>query len=172
MNPITPHDDSLLIKTPPADEGGFYDAYSSFSTSLRSWLIAYGIGAPVLFASQAAFSRVLDRSDLTVPILTMFLVGVSLQIVMALIYKYSLWYIYLTIGGRLPKKCLRYKFASYITDQSWAEILIDVATIALFAIATVRLMFAYVVTVPPINPPVTVQMVQPPVAPAPPVVKP
>jgi hypothetical protein len=31
--------------------------------ALRTWLVAYGIGAPVLFATQPFFARILAKAD-------------------------------------------------------------------------------------------------------------
>jgi hypothetical protein len=35
--------------TQPQSEKGFYEAYASFARTLRAWLIAFGIGAPLIF---------------------------------------------------------------------------------------------------------------------------
>ena len=72
------------------EKKGYFDAYANFSKSLGDWLIAYGIGAPVFFASQSAFARVLNDTSRAVPIIIMFLVGVPFQITLALDFKYAM----------------------------------------------------------------------------------
>ena len=43
------------------DTKTYFDSYRALASTLRTWLVAYGIGAPVLFASQSAFAEILKN---------------------------------------------------------------------------------------------------------------
>ena len=120
------------------EETGFYAAYASFSTNLRIWLLAYGVGLPVLFIqSEAAWSAL--RSNVEVRSLAyLFLTGIALQVASALMYKSAMWYLYAAELKDLPETTRRFKVSHWISDAYWLEFLIDLATIAVFAYATVR----------------------------------
>ena len=56
-------------------ESGFYGPYSHFSRTLRAWLVAYGIGGPVLLVSQDHLSGLVLKSGVGLYISTLFLGG-------------------------------------------------------------------------------------------------
>ncbi len=69
----------------------YFQDYTAFSRDLRVWLIAYGIGAPVLFVSNAAiYDKVLQHGDGKL-IVILFLIGVSFQIFEASTSKWMSW---------------------------------------------------------------------------------
>ena len=118
------------------EESGFYEAYSGFANNRRTWFIAYGIGAPVLLISQDAAWAALRGSEVGAIAAYFFLAGVALQIVAALIYKTAMWYLY--VGELKPKfrHALRYKVADFFSENYLIEVAFDVATLALFSLAT------------------------------------
>ncbi|MBK8947175.1 MAG: hypothetical protein IPM32_18195 [Ignavibacteriae bacterium] len=134
----------MSINDPGLDDVKVYqESYQKFSSSLRTWLIGFGIGAPVLFSSQAAFSNlVLNKTDFN-PILILYLVGVSVQIFATLLYKISMWYI--MKGALQPqfKNKRRYKFSDWLSDQLFIEIAFDLISIILFLIATYKVLIIY-----------------------------
>lgn len=131
---------------PEQKKSEFYEPYAAFARTLRAWLVAYGIGAPVLFSSQDAFSRVLKDAEATAPIMVLFFVGVSLQVFDALSHKYCMFYLYCGEDSESFKQTLRYRLSDIYSEQTWIEILIDFATIGCFALATYRLLSLYVST--------------------------
>lgn len=136
MAPIDPGKD---------EENAYFESYKSFSFTLRAWLIAYGVGAPVLFASQAAFSEVLKNKAAVLPILYAYFFGVFLQIFAAFLYKASMWYI--MWGANKPefKSSYRYKFSGWVSEQLWLELLLDIGSIIFFAWATCKVLMLYAV---------------------------
>jgi len=72
----------------------YVEAYQDFSRRLRTWLLAYGIGAPMLFVSQDTFSQMLKETAVSKLIILVFLAGVSIQVAAAIIYKSSMWYVF------------------------------------------------------------------------------
>ena len=122
------------------DETGFYEPYAGFARVLRTWLVAYGIGAPVLFLSQAAVIEALRAAHVARRVAIVFLLGVAVQVVGALMYKSTMWYLYL---GELSKKDQEkwyYKLCEWISVAYWLELSIDISTIVLFGWATWRVM--------------------------------
>ncbi len=117
-------------------ESGFYEAYSDFARNVRTWFIAYGIGGPVLFASSDSVWPSLRDSGLGPGVVYLFLFGVALQIIGALIYKSAMWYLY--VGELQPafQKTRRYKVADWLSENYLIEAGIDVVTLVLFGLAT------------------------------------
>ena len=134
---------SVPLPTPhKPSESGFYESYAGFSKTLRGWLVAYGIGAPVLFASQTSFAKVLANAKIARPIIICFLIGVTLQIALSVVYKYCMFHLYL---GEIDEKYKLYRIhriADWFASQTWLELIIDVVTILLFSYATTWLLFA------------------------------
>ena len=134
----------MSLKNPGTEEATAYvESYQSFASNLRAWLIAYGIGAPVLFASQSAFSEMLKNKGAVTPVIYAFLIGMSIQIFAAFLYKASMWYI--MWGAMTPtfKTTCRYKFSDWVSEQLWLELLFDIASVSAFAWATVKVLLIY-----------------------------
>jgi hypothetical protein len=120
-----------------ASDTGFYEPYSYFSKTVRAWLIAFGVGVPVLFLSNRDVFASLRLASQLRPVLTMFLVGVGLQVLIGLIYRSAMWYLYVGELGNLAKTTRRYRVADVISDAHWPELGVDLATLALFVTASV-----------------------------------
>ena len=130
-----------------SDYEGYFLNYAEYSKTLRSWLVAYGIGGPVLFLlSKDAPTRIAASPQLTL-IVTLFVLGVSLQIFLAVINKWAAWHMYrgayakhLALIG--DTECDRhhesrtYTAWQWINKQSWIDFLVDVGTLACFSGAT------------------------------------
>lgn len=121
----------------------YFESYGSFSKTLRAWLVAYGIGAPVLFATEDTFSELLKYKDTMTPIIGAFVFGICIQVIAALIYKASMWYI---MWGALNddfKKTKRYKYSDWVSEQLCLEISFDILSISAFTYATAKILFLY-----------------------------
>jgi len=77
-------------RKPKDIEYAFYEPYKTFSTSLRAWFIAYGIGAPVIFLSNESTRNAISSYDYNKLLISLFLLGVVIQIIEALLYKYAM----------------------------------------------------------------------------------
>lgn len=119
-------------------EEGFFDAYAAFSRTLRGWLIVYGIGGPVLLATQPALGQGLASAGCAYLVTMLFLAGVAVQIAAALMYKSAMWYAYAGECEASFQTTMRYRIAIWLTDQFWLELLLDVLAIGLFLAATSR----------------------------------
>ena len=127
---------------PDDHEKGFYEAYSSFSKTLRGWLVAFGMGAPVLFASQSSFSTVISNHGLAAWIILPYLAGSAIQIILCLFYKYSMFYLYCGEIDRDFRATGRYRASAWFSEKTAFEMILDGMTIGLYAFATVVLLFA------------------------------
>lgn len=115
---------------------GFYGAYDNYSRILRTWLVAYGIGGPVLILNSETLLGMIAESGLAKIVGGLFLTGVALQIGIAAINKVTMWACY--YGELYPDFQIkrRYKFCEWFSEQFWADLAIDMATIILFTAAT------------------------------------
>jgi hypothetical protein len=115
-----------------------WGAYAEWSKHLRTWLVAYGIGAPILFISRKEVWDVLAASPDRRLITKLFLGGVGLQVFVATLNKWSSWGYYSAqqwptiYGGKWWTKP-----AEWLVDQFWIDLLADVLTLTAFITATV-----------------------------------
>src|ERR1700693_6036282 len=71
--------------TAPKDSA-FYAPYAEFAKTLRTWFVAYGIGAPVILLTNKELWAAVQRSGSASHIAEIFLAGAFLQIFQALLY--------------------------------------------------------------------------------------
>ena len=130
-----------------SDYEGHFENYAEYSKTLRAWLVGYGIGGPVLFLlSKDAPSKIATSPHLRA-VVTLFVLGVALQIILALLNKWAAWHMY---RGALAKhlatigdtECDRhhetraYRAWLWINKQSWIDLLVDIGTLTCFSVAT------------------------------------
>jgi hypothetical protein len=130
-----------IMKKPIDDEADsesaeFFRVYEDYAKNLRTWFVAYGVGAPVLFVSNESVAKRLASSHAAPTIAAYFLAGVALQIALAMINKNAMWACYWS--SRYPEEAFkrRFRFAHWISGQYIIDVAIDILTIASFAIAT------------------------------------
>ena len=144
-----------------ASSDGHYKVYEEHMKTLRAWFVAYGVGGPVLFITQQDFAATLVDSGLSQLIGVLFLVGVLLQALVALFNKWVNWGLYYfdeddieaaiatvdtsidttdapidsTDVSTRPNGLQR--FCESYSSKVWIDIVADLATLALFSLATV-----------------------------------
>jgi hypothetical protein len=123
-----------LPATVAEDANAFYDAYSRFSNTLRGWLVGYGIGGPVLLATQDKLAQRLTDAGVIGDVIQLFLLAITLQVVEAILYKYAMWYQYRAASGDSGKWFQR--ASEYLSTATWLEASFDVASVGLLASAT------------------------------------
>ncbi len=123
-------------------ESGFYEAYAGFARNLRIWFIAYGVGGPVVFLTNEAAGQALLASGPDRRIAYTVLAGVGLQILLALLYKTAMWYLYLGELDDSRKSWMLYKVSEWLSDSYWIELVSDAATLVLFGWATLDVLHA------------------------------
>ena len=126
-------------KSSPAhssDGAEHFEAYSQHSAVLRTWLVAYGIGAPALILSQDKIWVALSKSGLLPRIGFLFLFGVFLQVSLAAVNKSVMWACY--FGEITPsyKKTKRYRGANWLSERYSIDLACDIGAMVAFAFAT------------------------------------
>ncbi|HTV84813.1 MAG TPA: hypothetical protein VME63_05380 [Dyella sp.] len=118
------------------DVKGHFDNYSEYSKTLRSWLVAYGIGGPVLFLTGHDAPDKISHSPLLELIISLFVSGVAFQILLAFINKWAAWHMYKGELDRSYKDTSSYGVWSWINEQNWIDFLIDLGALLAFSVAT------------------------------------
>jgi len=124
---------------PTADQlekSGHFDAYSQHSTVLRTWLVAYGIGAPAPFMSQKEIWHALAKSGLLPTIGFLFLLGVFLQVALAAINKSVMWACYFGDIDPSYKQTHRYRCACWLSNKYSIDLTADLGAMVSFGLAT------------------------------------
>lgn len=113
-----------------------YKAYEEHSKNLRTWLVAYGIGGPVLIVSNQRLSDLLINSVDLRNYIYAFLGGVATQVFLSVLNKNVMWGCY--CGEQLEefRNSILYKFANWFSVQYWIDFLADLISIVLFIYAT------------------------------------
>lgn len=123
-------------------QDGYFDAYGRFANTLRAWLVAYGVGGPVLVATNQHLASKLTSSGTLTTVAFYFIVGVGLQVVAALIFKSAMWYLYLGEEKPVLKATRRYRIAFWASEAYWIEALLDAGTISYFGLASYQILIS------------------------------
>lgn len=129
------------------DYNGHFSNYSEYSKTLRSWLVAYGIGGPVLLLTNKEAPEKLANSPYLELIVSLFVIGVALQILLAFLNKWAAWNMYsgaydkhLDLMGsadcEMRHRSLNYRVWHWINRQSWIDFCVDLGAMISFSIAT------------------------------------
>jgi hypothetical protein len=109
-----------------------FELYKLYSTALRNWIVAFGVGGVAIFVSNAkAFSNA--TCDAKFAICTLFAIASGAQISLALINKYS--NLYLSEGKN--KRMLA--FCTWLSEQIVIDFALDLISVVLFAVASYKL---------------------------------
>jgi len=127
---------------PPEGSAGdsYAKAYAELSRTLKTWLVAYGIGAPVLFMTNPDLWKAVAASGDLRAVGLLFLIGVFLQVLIATVNKTAMWVLYYGEEHTSFKSKRRYQAAEWLSKQFWIDVLIDIGTITLFVIATLQVL--------------------------------
>ena len=121
---------------PPEDYSHFYEAYADYAKTLRTWLVGYGIGGPVIFITNEQASTRIAASGQGVTIATLFLTGVAFQVFISLVNKWMNWYVYATPPG--DRSGGLFKTVDRVTNQFWIDVVCDIGSVVMFACATIK----------------------------------
>ncbi|GFO80537.1 MAG: hypothetical protein A49_01640 [Methyloceanibacter sp.] len=118
------------------DTGPHWSSYELFAASVRNWLIAYGVGGPVVLMSQDLVAAKLLASGQVRSVGALFLLGVFLQVVKAIVYRTTSWYGVDDASTTDADRSWQMRASDWINCAVWLEVLVDIATIGLFSFAT------------------------------------
>ena len=110
-------------------------------------MVGYGIGEPVLLLTSKEAPQALAKSPQLNVIVTLFVLGVGLQILLALINKWAAWHMYRGAyalyqlenhdpDGDGHHSTRMYAVWRWINKQSWIDFLVDIGALAFFSFAT------------------------------------
>ena len=118
------------------DDTGFFGPYAEYAKVLRTWFVAYGVGALALLLSNSEIRKAALSADVLQPIARLVMLGTGIQVVAALLYKHAMWHLYcgdLEVGH---KQTRWYKMSDWISESHLLELAADVGTIGCFSWAT------------------------------------
>lgn len=118
-----------------------FEAYAALTRTLRTWLVGYGVGAPVIVASQENLAAAVRSSPWGGAMIFCFLGGVSLQLFDLLLQKIIAWLNYDDTFPARPKRRL-HRWGQWRLKSMVATFLPDFLTIILFVLGTILLLQA------------------------------
>jgi hypothetical protein len=113
----------------------YFESYAEYNRILRSWFVAFGVGGLALFLLESPVRATLLASGQTRAVVSLFLVGVIAQIVVAFLNKYANWYCYFGEDNPAFLDSSLYRFWSYIASLFWVDIILDILTVGCFLTA-------------------------------------
>lgn len=119
---------------------GFFGVYAEYAKTLRAWLVAYGVGGPVLFATNDAMAARVGASAEATVITYLFLGAVAAQVFIAVVNKWAAWFVYLGIDDEDVQKWKSYRTTVWLSRQAWIDMLVDVGSIAALFWATAKVL--------------------------------
>jgi hypothetical protein len=122
----------------------FLSSYNEYSKILRTWLVAFGIGGPVIFLTHDTAWQALAASGQAAYVGQLFFSGVAAQVFMAFLNKTIMWTVYCGEVRPTFKSTRRYKIADRLSETFWLDVFFDFATMILFSFAIIRV-FAIVI---------------------------
>lgn len=119
---------------------GYFSSFKEYSASLRTWLIAYGIGGPAIVASQEhLWSGLSNETAARAGII--FLIGVAFQLLPTAVLKWALWELWIGVDDSARQAKRRWKFAKWASENYWIDLVTDFVSVALYAWATIIIGF-------------------------------
>lgn len=120
----------------------YFEPYRHYAQVLRAWLVGFGVGAPVLLLSQHEITSALVVSGKAVLVLSLFLIGVSAQVLVALIYKYSMAFLYENEHSGAEINAFKLTIGNYFSTRYWPDVAGDTVAVLSYLAATVVLALA------------------------------
>lgn len=112
----------------------FYESFSYSASSLKQWLITFGIGVIALFISNLdVFENITLFWRLAVFILI--IASLLLQVIITFINKISQYYLYLHESGYLSENSRKYRWAYDTACKFYLDCIFDVLSISFYIIA-------------------------------------
>jgi hypothetical protein len=117
----------------------YYDNYAEYNRTLRAWFVIFGVGGPAtLLAREGLAERLAAAGELGL-VAALFVLGAAAQVLIALLNKTASWFAY---HGELSKpfrRTRRYRAMTWVNNQFWLDVAMDMVSIAAFATAIWRL---------------------------------
>ena len=135
-----------MTKTPQearTEETDFHESYTEYAKTLRAWLVAYGVGGPVLFLTQPGIADRIKDSSQGALIVYLFLTGVASQVLIALVNKWVNWYFYSKANPNSKRNATIYKALDRLSESFWIDILADLVSLGAVGLATAKVLLLF-----------------------------
>jgi hypothetical protein len=119
-----------------SEKSDYLASYSEYSKSLRTWILGYGIGGPVLLFTNNSLLEIISVYPFRNLIVYLFLSGVAIQVLLAFVNKWCAWYMYRGSLDSPYRKGRGYRFWCEINSWNKLDLLIDLVAIGVFSAAT------------------------------------
>lgn len=138
------------------DKDGIYAAYAEYAKQLRTWLVTFGLGGPVLFFTKPELFEKLNTGTRSA-VIWAFLFGCALQIFLVIVNKYINWINY-NFFRKLEKKersgeTLNRNLAEVVCGKAatwiWLDFMVEAITVGVFAYAVFHVTTAGLALVEP-----------------------
>jgi len=106
----------------------YFESYAEYNRILRSWFVAFGIGGLALLLVEDKLRAALAASGEARTVATLFLTGVALQILIAVLNKYANWYCYAGEDDPAYQHTSAYRFWSGFARKFIIDVLVDLTT--------------------------------------------
>jgi hypothetical protein len=125
----------LGMSDPKTEAEEYAAAYRQHATTLRNWIVAYGVGGPVIFLGNDKLRDSLRDSGYLQVVGWTFLIGVALQVVLSFLDKYADWICWQDCVTPNQRRWTRR--AKWWVNANWPTMLLESASMILLAVATV-----------------------------------
>jgi len=139
--PTQTHPDAAAASS---NKDHYFTPYLEHSKTLRTWFVAYGVGGPILFATQKALiEKFIDYGGMKRVVLLL-LAGTLLQILSTWMAKLTTYQFYLSeLDPGHANTWLHQKSLKLSHHYYWFLPIVDFLTVSLFAWATVLVFLAW-----------------------------
>lgn len=120
-----------------------YVAYATYANILRAWFVAYGVGGPVLFLTQPLTAGAIRQSGQGRMVVLLFLAGVASQVFIALLNKWTNWYLCDYATASRQQHPWMFKGIEWISRQFWLDVLCDLCSVATFGWGTAKVLLVF-----------------------------
>lgn len=129
---MTTHTDKILSEN---HLDGLRTAYRQHAGTFRAWLVAFGVALPIFLSSNETIWGLFSKSPNARCIAYTFLCGISLQVILAIIDKYSDLFCLSAIMEWKDKDSVSTKCGVWWIKNDWPSIVADIVTLVLLGIA-------------------------------------
>lgn len=131
---------------PRSEADGHYQNYNEYSKTLRAWLVAYGVGGPVLFLTNEAIYTRVAASAHAFAIVALFFLSVGSQILLSVVNKWAAWNMYRGAFEDAYVATERYRLWRKVNECSTIDFLIDVASLIFLVWATLLVLSVFLLS--------------------------
>ena len=131
-----PEAEEKPAKVTPWGFRDYSERAADVSKTLRTWLVAYGVGGPVLFLTRPEVADAIKRTGNAKLITALFLSGVGVQVIEAFLNKWLSWFRAELLWQPANAKRLHYQIADRLHKFIWTDVAADIWALIAFSWGT------------------------------------